>query len=325
MPYPIITPEFFREFADESIPENKDIVYNVLTTPASIEYVFPINQERVIRRLMDTPERLSYKMTTLKPEQEEEYAKKGEELIKGFPFLKYYWPIKSLTMNILQNRNYVFEKRMLMLNYAYKTVQTMMDKFKEELIPQFVNDFTHTPEHDEIMKYFESIKPSFAYSYSDGMSFIKALPETDDWKKVCFGIFKNAGVDGNTQFVAYDEEKYKRMKKAYHEEFLKGREHYIEHVMVNYVWTFCMPYADYQTSTLWENFVFFNVVFNAIKVMLTCYTYDKSDKDQAFITAIKAFDDSLRQVKGNAVRRIVDVNIAEDMMNNGDMAILSMS
>lgn len=148
MPYPIITPAFYADLSDKTNPENEGVVYNVLVTPSSIEYVFPLNQDRVIKTLMNTPDVLQYKMTSLKPEHEAEYEKKGQEMIKQNPVLQNYWILKTLTMNILQNRNYVFEKRMLLLNFAYKTVQGMMDKSKGHLIPAFVGEFLKTPEHE---------------------------------------------------------------------------------------------------------------------------------------------------------------------------------
>ena len=263
-------------------------------------------------------------MTSLKPEHEAEYEKKGQEMIKQNPVLQNYWILKTLTMNILQNRNYVFEKRMLLLNFAYKTVQGMMDKSKGHLIPAFVGEFLKTPEHDEVIKYFESVKPNFAYSLCDGLSFLRTMPSNEALDKVRFTVFKNVGCDQSMRDFKFDESKYVPMKKAYYEDFLKGREHYIEHIMVNYVWTYCMPYADFSIP-LWDNFVFFNTLFNTIKVMLTCYTFDREDKDEAFLTAIKAFDTSLREIKGNVVKRIVDANVKEGLATNGDMAILAMS
>ena len=324
MPYPIITPEFFREFADESKPENKDIVYNVLFTPASVEYVFPLNQDRVLRRLMDTKETLSYKMTTLSPEKEEEYAKKGRELVEQTPFLKHYWSIKTLTMFTLQNRTYDFPQRMLLLNFCYKSIQTMLDKFREDVIPKFVQDFIGKREHEDVIKYFSELKPLYPLSFGNGLAFIRALPAAGEFDKVRFGIYKNLGIRTDAKEFTFNEKQYTEMKKAF-DEFLKGREHYIENVMVNYVWTFCMPFADYHSATLWENFIFFNTIYNAIKVMLTIYTYDKKDKDEAFFIAVKSFDDALRATNRNIVRSVVDANSEQGMVNNGDMALLSIS
>ncbi len=324
MPYPIITPSFFKDLTDKTNPENNNIEYKVITSPSAVEYTFRINQERVLRTLMNTPEVLQYRMITLKPEHEEEYMKNGEKLIAETPILKYYWALKTLTMNVLQNRNYVMEKRMLLLNFAYKTAQGMIDQGKEELIPQFVNEFTSAKNHDEVIKYFESIRPNFAYSLCDGLSFLRALPKTEAMDKVLFNVFKNVNVDRSMKNFKFDEKKYLPMKKDYYEDFLKGKEHYIEHVMVNYVWTYCMPFADYRL-TLWDNFVFFNTIFNTIKVMLTCYTYGRDDKDEAFVTAMTAFEEALGEIKGNIVKRVVEANKAEGLTNNGDMAILSMS
>ena len=324
MPYPIITPSFFNELADKSNPANEGVVYNVMMTPAAVEYAFPLNHPAVVKKLAEHSDVLQYKMTNLKPENEAEYAKHGEELVNENPVLKNYWLLKTLTMNILQNRNYVFEKRMLLLNYAYKTVQGMLDKCKDELIPAFVGDFLRKKDHDDIIKYFETIRPNFQYSLCDGLSFLRTMPSTEEFDKVRFTVFKNAGCDQSMRDFKYDENKYLPLKKAYYEDFLKDKEHYIEHVMVNYVWTYCMPYADFSIP-LWDNFVFFNTLFNTIKVMLTCYTYDRDNKDEAFVTAITAFDDSMRKIEGNVVRRIVDANVNEGLATNGDMAILAMS
>ncbi|MCC8042660.1 MAG: hypothetical protein LIO69_04010 [Oscillospiraceae bacterium] len=347
MPYPMIAPAFFKEFTSTTDKDAAHADYIFTASPAALECVFPLNQEVIIRKLMDTKEPLQFMMTNLKPEHEEKYTKDAEELIAGHPHLKYYWPLRSLTMNILQNRRYVFEKRMLLLNFALKTVQGMMDYEDEynrtgkipdtaegsapppppeeipNLIPQFVAQFSSTQDHDDVMNYFSSIKPNFAYSLCDGMSLLTVLPTNPDFDKVKYNIFKNLQMSPNLKQFKYNSGIYMPLKKAYYEDFLKDREHYIEHIMVNYVWTNCMPFADYSMS-VWDNFVYFNTLFNAIKVMLTCYMKDRNDDD--FVFAVKAFDIALSEAKGkNFVRCIAEANHKEGLANNGDMAILAMS
>ncbi|MGN0664919.1 MAG: hypothetical protein ACI4KF_00170 [Huintestinicola sp.] len=322
MPYPIITPDFYKEYTDKNNPEAKGTVFNVIMSPAAVEYSFPLNQDNILKKLMNTPEPLKYMMVNLKPEHEEEFAKNANVLIEKQPLLRFYWPLKSLMMNILQNRRYIFEKRMLILNFAMKTVQGMIDQEKEESIPEFVSSFTSTEDHDDVIKYFETIRPNFAYSLCDGLSFLRSLPTDENFDKVLYGVFKTANVDRSMKDFKFDPKKYIPVKKAYYEEFLKGKEHYIEHIMVNYVWTACMPFADYRYS-LWENFVFYNSLFNAVKVMLTCYMYGRSDED--FIFAVKAFDTALSNTKGRLVSRAIEANNKEGLSTNGDMAILAMS
>ncbi|MCI7766709.1 MAG: hypothetical protein MSJ26_01850 [Oscillospiraceae bacterium] len=327
MPYPIITPSYFQELAEDNTQEEK-ILYNVLTSPSAIEYTFPIYQKPLIRKLMSIKDVLSFKMTNLKPEHEEEFAKQGAELVEKYPHLKHYWNFKVLTMQILQNRNFIFEKRMLMLNYAYKTLQGMLDKTEGEeqdkYIAAFLRDMTVPKHHDAIMKYFETITPNFAYSLCDALSLLRALPPSEEYNKLLDKVFAAVNCDRAMKEFRFDEKIYMPMKKAYYEDFLKDREHYIEQVMVNYVWTYCMPYADC-TSNLWDNFIFFNTLFNTLKVLITVATYIADDKDEAFVEAVSEFDSALRRTKGSIVKLVAAANAKEGLATNGDMAILSMS
>lgn len=327
MAYPIITPSYFQELAEDKTLEEK-VQYNILTSPSAVEYVFPIYQKPLLRKLMSIKDVLSFKMTNLKPEHEEQFAKTGAELVEKYPQLKHYWNFKVLTMQILQNRSYPFEKRMLMLNYAYKTLQGMLDKTEgeeqEKYISTFLRDMTVPKHHEIIMKYFESIKPNFAYSLCDALSLLRALPTSEEYDKLLDKVFAAVECDRAMKEFKFEDNIYMPMKKAYQEDFLKDREHYIEQVMVNYVWTYCMPFAD-STSNLWDNFIFFNTLFNTLKVLITIATYNAEDKDEAFINAVSEFDLALRRAKGSIVKLIAAANAKEGLATNGDMAILSIS
>lgn len=324
MQYPIIIPEYYEELVSKDQKDHPDIVYNVLTTPAAVEYVFPLSNENVVKKLMEIKEPIKYKMIKLKPEEEAEYIRRAEDLIDEFPVLRSYWDVKGVTMNVLQDRRYTLEKRMVILNFVYKNVQIMLDKSKDEFIPQFIGEFIRQPNHDDVMKYFESIKPNVAYSMIDGLSFLASLPVTEKYSKIRADICKTIGISPDMKEVTLKEDISMAVKKEFYTDFLKDREHYYENVIINYAWTFCMPYADYSIP-VWKNFIFFNTLFNAVKTLLTCYTYGKKDKDKAFIEAVTAFDEALRQYQGNVVARIAAANEKEGLSNNGDMAILSMS
>lgn len=327
MPYPIITPSYFKDLAEDKTLAEK-VQYNILTSPSAVEYVFPIYQEPLLRKLMSIEDVLSFKMTNLKPEHEEEFVKQGAALVEKYPALKHYWNFKVLTMQILQNRNFVFEKRMLLLNYAYKTLQGMLDKTKGEeqdrYIATFLRDMNVPQNQESVMKYFESISPNFAYSLCDGLSLLRSLPSSEEYEALLDTVFASVNCDKKMNEFRFHGDVYMPMKKAYYDDFLKGREHYIEQVMVNYVWTYCMPYADC-TVSLWDNFVFFNTLFNTIKVLLTCATYNAEDKDEAFVNAITEFDKAIRRTKGSIVKLIASANVKEGLASNGDMAILSIS
>ena len=326
MSYPIITPSYFQELAEDTSLEEK-IQYIVLTSPSAVEYAFPLFQKPFIRKLMSIKDILSFKMTNLKPEHETEFAKRGEELMTKFPQLRRYWDFKVLTMQILQNRSFDFDRRMLLLNYAYKTLQGILDKTQGEeqdkYIASFLRDMNVPKNQESVMKYFESIKPNYAYSLCDGLSLLRVLPESEEYSKLLDTVFGNVNCDRAMKGFQFDMDSYLPVRREY-DEFLKGREHYIEQVMVNYVWTYCMPYAD-STSSLWDNFIFFNTLYNTLKVLLICATYGAEDKDEAFVNAVSEFDSALRRTKGSIIKLIAAANAKEGLATNGDMAILSLS
>ena len=335
MPYPIITPSYFAELTDENNPDNNGTGYQVLLTPSAVEYVFPLDNDRIIRRLMDYPEAMEYKMISLKPEDEAEYAAKGEEIVKNTPVLKHYWNIKTVTLNLIQNRRYSLDQRMLMLNYMYKTLQTMIDKQREDVIAPFTADTVKQPEHEDILKYFdnENIKPNPAFSLADGLAFMRSLPDSEEMKKVRTICFKKAGVAEDMKNFRYDPELHSSIKAEFDKMFAFApdkekdeidRTYYMEQIMVNYVWTYCLPYADFKQD-LWANYIFFNTLYNALKVTLSCYLYQSKTVDEDFLFVIRTFDKALREIKGSIVKRVMDANSKDGLCNNGDMAILTIS
>ena len=356
MPYPIITPSFFQELTDPKNPENANLQYIILNTPAAVEYAFPLNQEKVVRRLMQQKESLSFKMTPLKPEAEEEFAKKGAEIVEKFPILKHYWSMKTLTMNLLQDRRYSLDHRMWLLNYAYKTIQYIIenpdpnnkaqnDEQRAEILDRnvegFIQSMLREENHDHVVeKYFADIKPNTPYGIADGISMLRTFPETEETKKLLTIICKHAGIPKGADSFQYDEELHKKIKDSYEEMFAfkpvkEGeapaedpekidRSYYMEQIMVNYIWTYCFPYADISVD-LWKNFVFLNTLYNALKVAVSCYIYGSKTPDEDFVFVITAFDTGLRSIKGNPLRMVVESESKAQLSNNGDMAILSIS
>ena len=343
MPYPIITPVYFEELSDKNNPENNGVEFLQLTTPAALEIVFPINQERVIRRLMDQTGIMEYKMIKMNPEAEPEFAAKAEEIIKNTPVLKYYWNIKTITINLLQDRRYTLNQRMLMLNFVYKTIQAMLDKQREDAVNGFIASTIREPDHSGIMNYFnssDSVKPSPAFALADGLTFLRSLPESEELKKLRTIVFKKYKIDQDMKdYIDQDMKTYKyteeheAIRKAYNDMFTAdpekpadeekiSRTHYMEQIIINYVWTYCMPYADFRLD-LWSNYIFFNIIYNSLKVTVAGYLYESTTPDEDFVFAIKTFDDALRTVKGSMVARIKDANEKMGLCNNGDMAILT--
>ncbi|MCR5167584.1 MAG: hypothetical protein K6C13_10285 [Oscillospiraceae bacterium] len=333
MSFPIVSPSFYRDLTDPTKKENDGIKYNVTISPVAIEYSFPLYQEKVVRKLMEIKEPISFVAQDTIPEKVKRYTEERDELILKYNYLSNYGLGKAFMMNAIQDRNYSIEKRMLLMNFMSKSVQNAIDRKRDREIPGFVKGFVEKTDRSEIMEFFSRLSPNFRYSVMDAFSVLRGMPSTPAFDEVRKTVFAKLGFDeklsqpeGDTFSAHVDE--YIELKRAFSEDFLRqgkedSREYYLENVMVNYIWTLSMPYADY-SHDMWDNFMFFNIIFNTIKVMLTCYiTPENSDED--FVRAITAFDESMESIRGSMVDITVRSVEKRGLDNNGDMAVLALS
>ncbi|MCD7731479.1 MAG: hypothetical protein LUI05_08305 [Oscillospiraceae bacterium] len=325
MAFPIFTPSFFKELVDVTKPvEEYSDLAGIIVSPAAVEYVLYLSNPDVVRRLMAENEPLSFKMSRITGEEEAMFAKRSSEAVAVNPSAEYYWQLRTLMMVVLQNREVTFEKRMLLLNYAIKTVQGMIDSHQPNLIPEFVNKFGENKDYDKVLEYFKGISPHPEYSLADGVSLLKSVVKSSpEYKEVLGAIYKNLGVSGPETLNMVDMKSYVEKRRKFSEVFMAEHSNWIENIMINYVWTYSLPYACSDKLGIWDNYVFFCVLYNAYKVLFTCYMDGRGEED--FVKAVSAFDGALRKSGRDIVWKMVAAvkNAGQD--NNGDMAILVLS
>lgn len=325
MGFPIITPVFYKELAESLKPENADEFCDVNVTVTAVEYVPQLCRAEVVRKLTEKSDVLEYNMINLPDEESGPLEEQSRQILSAYPQTQYYWQLRTLFMNILQNRKVNFEKRFLLLNYAVKTVQGMLDNGQPDLIPKFVEEYTaEDAKYESVIGYFSAVRPNPGYSLADGVSLLKSLAKPNAaYKEVLNTIYKNLGVSGPETLKMTDMKKYVEMRKGYSLWAESEKSSYIENVMINYVWSFSIPFSNPEFN-FWEHFVFFCSLYNAVKVMLTCF-YIPGGSDEDFVKAVSAFDTALRASDKNLMHKIILAvkNAGQD--NNGDMAILTLS
>lgn len=324
MNFPIMTPKFFLDVVDLTKPASEYADYaEIVVSPSAVEYIAHLSNPAVVKRLMEIEGPIEYQMSKLPEDKSEAFIAQSQRFIAGNPNAAYYWQLRTLMMSILQNKSVLFEKRILLLNYGIKTIQSMIDNHQPNLIPQFVAEFTKLDDYEKILEYFKSISPNFGYSLADGISLIKSVAKTSpEYKSVVKRIYKNLGVSGPETLNMTDMKKYIEMRRDFSEKFMAEHSTWVENIMVNYVWTYSIPYAESNRINLWENYVFFCALYNAIKILITCY---KPVDEEEFIKLISSFDDALRQSGKSITWRVVAAMKNAGQANNGDMAILTIS
>lgn len=297
---------------------------DVIVSPAAVEYAPKLCHEQVVRKLINEKDILSYNMSELPDDTSEQFIEQSRKIVSLYPATAYYWQLRTLIMSILQDRRVKFEKRLLLLNYSIKTVQGMTDKGQPGLIPKFIEDFT-APDIDyaPVLEYFKAIRPNPGYSLADGISLLKSLNKANaSYKEVLSGIYKNLGVSGPETLKMTDMKKYLSLRKQY-SDFISGEKAaYMENVIISYVWTYSLPLSNPELN-FWDHFVFLCSVYNALKIMLTCY--DPEGDDEKFVKAICAFDTALRASDKKLMNKVIFAVKNAGQNNNGDLAVLTLS
>ncbi len=323
MGFPIVTPAILKDLKEQLSPLAPEEFCDVAVTVSAVEYVPQLSNIDVAKALISEKDILSFTMINLPDEQSEDFVRKSNELLKAYPSAHYYWQLRTLFMSIIQNRNINLEKRFLLLNYAIKTVQGMFDNGQADRIPKFVDEFTALEDYTPVLEYFKQVRPNPAYALADGISLIKSLKKPNAaYKEVLGTVYKNLGISGPESLKLIDMQKYIGMRKAYSEAMNSELSIAMENVLVNYIWARSIPFSN-PSLNYWDHFVFFCSLYNAIKVLYTCYMPGKDPEN--FAKAISAFDAALRASDQNLMQKVVFAVRNSGQSNNGDMAMLTLS
>ena len=323
MGFPIVTPAILNDLKEQLFPINPESFCDVAVTVSAVEYIPKLSNIDVAKAYISEKNILAFNMINLPDDQSEEFIRKSNEILKTYPSAHYYWQMRTLFMSVIQDRRINLEKRFLLLNYAVKTVQGMLDNGQEDRIPKFIDEFTSLENYDPVLEFFKQIRPNPAYSLADGISLIKFLKKPNAaYKEVLSTVYKNLGISGPESLKLIDMQKYIGMRKAYSEAMNSEKSIAMENILVNYIWANSLPFCNPSLS-YWDHFVFFCSLYNAIKVLYTCYMPGKEDEE--FAKAISAFDAAIRASSDNLMHKVVMAVKNSGQSNNGDMAMLTLS
>ncbi|MDR0904526.1 MAG: hypothetical protein LBM59_07830 [Ruminococcus sp.] len=333
MAFPIVAPSFLREYIDFDNPEKNAGLVRYVISPHSVDYVLMLANPAVAKRLIEHTDPILFTMTDMSDEDSAKFSENAKALIARYPNMQYYWQIRQLVMYILQFKKLHFDRRLLIMNHAIGTVNGMITQFQPNLIEGFAQNITHTTDFSETLKYFEKVPIIPPVSLAEGVSFLKAMFNTlknmDDktvykkWKPFYERIYKGLGISGPETFTTADMKLYIPKRVAFGENFTNNRPHIMENIMINYLWALATPFTDPELS-VWDNFVFYITLYNAIKIYITLI--EPADDDD-LASALSAFDIALTEVSaGNAfLRSTVSALKNQDSANNGDMAVITLN
>lgn len=207
------------------------------------------------------------------------------------PILYYYNDIKKLLFGVLQNREYNFGERMVVLGIAMKKIFDMEKDGQVDDIPQyvenFINDFNDEKNEEIYNKLFEKVNRNGQKRAMQMLSYIGGIGDEKIDKKV----FERIDYKRVTDFKQYNQEERKyiaEINREYNnekyaeaiadfEEFLKGKEHWIENVILEGYLYVRAPF--FVRGGIWSNYIAMAMIYNIFLFYLTCYLEKDSTKE----------------------------------------------
>lgn len=210
-------------------------------------------------------------------------------LADGRPILYYYNDFKKLLFGVLQNRNYDFGERMIVLGIAMKKIDEMEEGGQVDNIPEyvenFVNNFNDERNKEMYSKLFEKIDRNGQKRAIQVLSYIRTIAskEIDEkvFERIDYKKIANFKQNNMNKFTAEIEREYNNEKYANaiadFDQFLKGKEHWIENVMLEGFLYTRVPF--FVEGSIWENYVAMVMVYSTFLFYLTCYLEKDSTKE----------------------------------------------
>lgn len=205
------------------------------------------------------------------------------------PILYYYNDFKKLLFGVLQNRDYNFGERMVVLGIAMKKIDEMEENGRVDNIPEyvenFVTDFNDEKNKEMYCKLFEKIDRNGQKRAINVLSYIRTITskEIDEkvFERIDYRKIANFKQNNMNKFTAEIEREYNNEKYANaiadFEQFLKGKEHWIENVILEGYLYVRAPF--FVRGGIWSNYIAMAMIYSIFLFYLTCYLEKDSTKE----------------------------------------------
>lgn len=224
---------------------------------------------------------------------------------------KYFWDIRIFTLNLLQNRNYTLDERMMLLGIVYEKIQILMDNKKYDYILGLLEEMNEIINSMEIKKELENIPSNPKIQ----MRIAKELTDTKIMQGVSFntyiecvketlkGIKFEAGNDINNVLKEYNDS-YNKYLKPYIEE----KEYVFENFIVNECFRKLVPFGTF--NSVWDSYIYMSVIYSMIKFHLIGMAgFNKNMDDKLVVKTVYNFS---RTILHNAMYLNQIINLIKE-------------
>ncbi len=263
------------------------------------ERFLSIGCEEVIRLLLKEKDGISLEIVEREiPDFEKQAFEKvvvGKHLMKNNTI--YFWnDLKILIIGVLQNREYTFGERMVVLGLAMKKIDEMREKGNFAKVPEYIENFVlefyDVKNKDNYNKIFQKINKDGTIRALNTLNFC-CMGQVSNFEEFDTKVAERIQVQSDAVMenlkikrlnIKYNTEKYQQAMKDF-EEFIKGREWWIENVIIEGYLAIKMPF--FIGDSIWGNYCAMVLLYSAMLFMWTCLLEkDSTEEDFVYYTSI---------------------------------------
>jgi lysine-N-methylase len=246
-------------------PRSSNLVNNVLETSASMSC------PEIARLALLNPNKMEFDMKEEAVQIRNMFIKQldtdGEKYVDDIK--KYFWELRSFTINLLQYRSYFLWERLIILGMFYQKLEEYLQKEWHEQIPQLISAYESNLDEGRLKESLDKLPTQYTYQ-------LKLIKEIID-KRFLHSINNKRYLEcfsETLQGIQYSDESmtedisdyYQKAYEEYYLPFIKEHEYILENYMVNYVYKNLFPVT--RGNNVFEEFVLLIVHYSMIKMHL---------------------------------------------------------
>ena len=257
------------------------------------EYFLSVGCEEVVRLLIEEKDgiQLEWIERELTDAEKKGAAICSAAYVNERPMLYYYNDVKKLLFGVLQNRMYDFGERMVVLGIALKKVDEMGKNGQIDKIPEYIENFI-LEFYDEKNKemytnLFEKVDRSGKKRAVQVLTYFIIINNKELYEKMQERINYTMTIDMRKvkksekgqeveKDMKFDIEKYQKAIQDF-EQFLKGKEYWIENVMLEGFLNARIPF--WINGGIWKNYCAMAIIYSIFLFYLTCLLEKDSTKE----------------------------------------------
>lgn len=213
---------------------------------------------------------------------------------RRYPHLRGYYDIQTLCMALLQAEDISMEGRLLLLGMALNHIDGLYKEQKGDLVPAYIQEYLDKVENSDVEAMLRELTPGNPLaSYNSVLTTLMRMNAHNEpaLVKIRAQILeriqppKELAQEKGESLEQWKAECYRKCMGEF-EEWIKGKEYFLENVMVDYLFFSNIPYRDIEKS-IWENYLYFVWIYMMLKISLCAYLHpDSTDQDMIYCCTV---------------------------------------